>query len=389
MTASRVVVARTVAEVEALREVWAAFPVENPAADLDYHLTLLEHAPAVVRPHVVLLESEGEPSALAVGRVEDVRLPATIGYKAVYRPRVRALTISQGGLLEARPGEAGKLLEILQGTLSSERLDALRLRFLPVGSPAHALATSVPGLLARQRFSTPVARWRARVPATFDEYLASRSSKTRSGIRRYGRRLEEEAGGGLTFRLFTAPEELDELVRDTRIVAEKTYQARLGAAFSDTELERRLLELALRRGWYRGFVLYLDGVPSAYWHGTAYRRTFFTGPTGYDPARRELRLGTYVLAKMVERLCGEVDWMDFGVGDAEYKRHFGDERLLEEDVLVYAPRLRPVAVNVLRSAVLGTSHAGRAVLARSGKLAHARRRWRGRLTGGASSGADG
>ena len=161
----------------------------------------------------------------------------------------------------------------------------------------------------------------------------------------------------------------------------KTYQHGLGAGFSDSERDRALLELALARGWYRAFVLYLDGVPNAFWHGMTYGRTFYTGPTGYDPASRDLRLGTYVLSKMVERVCGEADWMDFGVGDAEYKRHFADEHLVEEDVLVFAPRAKPVALNLARSGVLGASHAGRAVLARSGKLDQARRRWRSRRSG--------
>jgi hypothetical protein len=29
---------------------------------------------------------------------------------------------------------------------------------------------------------------------------------------------------------------------------------------------------------------------------------------------RDLRRGTYVLAKMAERLCGQADWLDFGLG---------------------------------------------------------------------------
>jgi CelD/BcsL family acetyltransferase involved in cellulose biosynthesis len=381
MSGHRITVARTLGEVESLREAWSALPVESPTADLDYHLTMIAHTPEVVRPHVVLLERDGAPLGLAVGRLERARLTAKLGYATVLQPRVLSLTVSQGGLVDADGEHAEPLLAALVAALRDEA-DVLQLRFVPVGSAAHTLATTAPGALRRQRFSEPVHRWRAALPPTFAEYLQARSAKTRSNVKRYARRLEEQFGDRLTLRVFVASEELDELVRDTETVSVKTYQHGLGAGFSDAARDRALLELALARGWYRGFVLSLDGVPSAYWHGMVYGRTFFTGPTGYDPEHRDLRLGTYVLGKMVERVCGEADRLDFGVGDAEYKRHFGDEHVAEEDVLVFAPRAKPVAVNLARSSVLGVSRAGRAVLARSGAFDEARRRWRSRLSGG-------
>lgn len=388
MSDYRVTVARTLEDVEALREAWEALPVENPAVDIDYHLTFLRCAPAVVRPHVVLLELDGTPQALAVGRIQDVTLPVKLGYTTIYRPRVRTLTISRSGLLGADPERAPVLLETLLGALREETAEVLRLRSLPVGSPAHVLATTRPGPLVRERFTAPDERWQARIPATFDEYLQARSSKTRSSVKRYARRLEERFGDALGLRVFTRPDEAEELLRDSHAVHVKTYQHGLGGASLDSSVESELRALALEHGWFRGFVLYLEGVPSAFWHGNVYRGTFFTGPTGYDPAHRDLRLGTYLLSRMVERLCGEVDRLDFGVGEAEYKRHFGDERHLEEDVHVFARRPRPIAVNLARSGLLGTSRAGRAALERSGKVGEVRRWLRGRLAGKTPDGGE-
>ena len=381
MSGTRVTVARTIEEVEGLRDVWEALQPERLTADFDYHLTVLRHAPAVVRPHVVVLEHNDSPAALAVGRVEEIDLTARVGYATVLSPRVRALTISQGGLLGVDGQAAEPLFAALSGALAQDDLHVLRLRLLRVGERVHELAHSRPGLLTRQYLGVQVERWRARVPATFDDYLAARSSKTRSNVKRYARRLEDRFGDGVSFRVFRTPDELEELMRDTEAVHVKTYQHGMGAGLKGTELERRLRELAAERGWFHGFVLYLDDAPAAFWHGTAYRGVFYTGPTGYDPAHRDLRLGTYVLGKMVEKLCGEVDWMDFGSGDAEYKRHFSDENRLEEDVTVFASRPRPVAINLAQTTVRGASRASKAVLAKSGRLRAARRAWRGRLAG--------
>jgi CelD/BcsL family acetyltransferase involved in cellulose biosynthesis len=136
------------------------------------------------------------------------------------------------------------------------------------------------------------------------------------------------------------------------------------------------------RGWFRGAILYLRGRPAAFWHGNAYRGTFATSATGFDPAEAEGRPGTYLLMRLVEGLCADpnVDTLDFGFGDADYKRHFGDSSTLEEDVVVFEPRARPLAVNAGQTAVLATATAGRWALARSGRLRSARKAWRERLS---------
>ena len=371
-------VARTPDEVEAMRSAWDRLPVDNPAADPDHLLTLVRHSPTPLRPHVLLLEEDGRPPSFAVGRVGQVSLEARFGYTTVLQPRLEALTIAQGGLVAADEARVKLLLGAIFDTLRQEPVDVARLH-LRVGSPAHALATTRPGALVRGHGSAAAVRWRARLPATFQEYLQARSAKIRGNVQRYARRLEDRYGDDLELRLFRSTAELPRLVRDTRAVHEKTYHRGLETGFSDTELEPALRRLAAERGWLRAWVLYLEGVPAAFWHGTLYDRTFYTGPTGYDPKHRDLRLGTYVLARMAEHLCGEADWMDFGLGDAEYKRHFGDESWAEEDVLLFARRPRPVVVNLARTGVLGASRAVKTALERSGQLATARRWWRDRL----------
>ena len=145
------------------------------------------------------------------------------------------------------------------------------------------------------------------------------------------------------------------------MVYSHTYQHGLGVGFSDSGIEREVTTFALARGWFRGFVLYVEGQPCAFWHGIRYGRVFTTGATGYDPAFRDHRIGTYVLGRMVEELCGEDDleWIDFGFGDAEYKSHFGDDRWLEEDVFVWAKRVRPVVLNGARTTLLAVDRSAK------------------------------
>ena len=94
-----------------------------------------------------------------------------------------------------------------------------------------------------------------------------------------------------------------------------------------------------------------------------------------------------MLGRMVEELCreGGLEWIDFGFGDAEYKRHFGDDSWLEEDVLVWAGRPRPIRLNLTRTALRSADRSARFVLERGRLLARTRRLWRDRATADASS----
>ena len=379
--------ARSAEEVEALRAVWDGFERDVVNADIDYHLLLVDKSPGAQGHHVLLLERDGAPSTLVVGRIEETRLPVRLGYKTVSRPRVRVLTVSYGGVL-GRDDDvaAGAVVEEILASLGRGEADVARLRNLKVGSPLHRAARSTPGRLSRDALARPTRHWRARLDGSYDDYVGRRSSKTRANLRRYARKFEAAFPDAIELRSFRDPADLDRLLEDTRAVYEGTYHRALGVGFSDSGVERELTTLALARGWFRGFVLYVDGKPCAFWHGIRYGRVFSTGPTGYDPAFGTHRVGTYVLARMVEELSREqeLDWIDFGFGDAEYKQHFGDDSWLEEDVFVWARRPRPMRLNATRTALLAADRAARSLLGRRQLLARARRLWRTRATGGRS-----
>lgn len=373
-------VARSPEEVEALRPVWSRLQDSHFTSDIDVFLTLVRNDPHVVRPHVLVLEQDGEPVSIVVARIEERGLPARLGYLAV-SPRVRMLTVAYGGFLGRDPTAPAVVLGPARKSLDPEGIELLRLRMLTVGSPLHSAARAAASPLLRRRFDGPRPHWRCAVPDSLDEFLAGRSKERRRNVRRYRRRLEEAFPGEVEVRAFEGRDDLDTLFAHSERIQRRTYQRAVGVGFADTALTRALTGLAMDRGWFLGAVLYLGGEPVAFWHGNAYRGVFSTTATGYDPALAEHRPGTYLLIDLVERLCADptVHTLDFGFGDADYKRSFGDTSMLEEDVAVFEPRPRPLALHAVDSAVLGTTTLGRAALARSGRLRAVRRAWRRRL----------
>jgi CelD/BcsL family acetyltransferase involved in cellulose biosynthesis len=381
------VVARSLEDVETLRPAWEKLKGGHINSDIDFFLAHARHAPQVVRPHVVLLEEGGEPAGLAVARLENARSPTRLGYAMVFNPHVRTLTVVYGGLI-ASEANVGKLVNAVRGSIDSREADVVRIRMLRLGSRAYDVAREEASFFRREHFRRPVTHWRSTVPGSLDEFLAARSKERRRHVRRYARRLEESCGGELEVGRFHSRSELERLFDDTFRVYQRTYQATLGVGFSRDALNRRLTEACMDRGWFRGYVLYLRGTPVAFWHGNVYGGVFWSVATGYDPAYGDARPGTYLLMRLIEDLCADesVHTIDFGFGHAEYKSTFGDESWLEEDVAVFEPRPKPVAINLGLSGVRGTVRTAQSLARRTGRLPAMRRRWRARLGDRATSG---
>lgn len=385
---SRLEVARTVEEIDALRSDWSLLQSPFVTSDLDFLLAYVRNTPEAVRPHAVVLRDGNGPVALASGRIEDVHLPVRLGTKTLASPTVRTLTVTYGGLM-GRVDEttAPRLLAAVRESLDPGEVEVIRLRMLRVGSPEHRAGTTAASFPRREHFSPQMAHWRAELTDSLDGFLARRSRRRRETVRRYSRRLERTYGDEARLEVYRTRDQIDRLFADSAVVHRETYQHVLGVGFSDARAQRVLTELAMDRGWFRGYVLYLRDAPAAFWHGIAYAGVFGVGATGFDPAYADVRPGTYLLMRAVEDLTADssAHTLDFGFGDAEYKRHFGDERWLEEDVVLVEPRLRPLALNVARTTFLGATKVARGAAERSGGLRKLKQLRRERLEREAAS----
>lgn len=377
-----VIVARTVEELAGLRGAWESLQGSAVTTDPDHYLTVLRSDPRFRMPHVVLLEEDGVPAAMVIGRIADIRVSCNFGYKTIFRPRLRALNVVYDGVLGDRAEDhADLLIRELKAALDRGEADVAYLPNFRAQSRLVTLARTRPSVLCRQHASDEKLHWRVPIPSSMDEFLRSQSGHAQKRIRYYARRIERELGDIMTIEVFRDVADIDAFFERVGEVAAKTYQHGLGAAVRDDEVHRNLTRLSMERGWFRAYVMLLDGRPVAFWYGSAYRGVFTTATTGYDPAYGSLNVGTYVLMKLVEDLCGDptVDVVDFGFGDADYKRRFGQESWAETDVFVFAARPRPIAVNLARSAIVGAGDVAASVVGRAGLTDRVKKVWRGRV----------
>jgi len=357
-------VARTLEELERLRPAWNALPWEREEAAYEYFTTRLATRPGVIGPFAAVTTGGG-----LAGRLELRRLSTRVGYRDVYAPSVRLLRVVDGGIAGAAdPAVLAALLATVRTALADGTADAVELPPAELGSPLLAAFTSLGGPLERQPFIVPWTRRLLELPGSFEEFVSSRSSNTRWRIRRDARRLAEELGDELRVEIVREPGDLDRFVDAADRIARGTYQRALGAGFSDTPEQRALTTVGLEHGWVRGYLLYRGDTPIAYWLCSTWGETILIRTAGFDQRYAELRIGLYLLMRLIEDAIAdpELRVLDFGPGDAAYKQQFSSTSREEQNVVVFAPTFRGRRLNATRTLVLAPARGARKLLDETG-----------------------
>ena len=128
-------------------------------------------------------------------------------------------------------------------------------------------------------------------------------------------------------------------------------------------------------------VLEIDGAPRAFWYGHLYKETFFILSTGFDPSLERFHPGTYLLTRMLGEIFdeGPAKALDFGWGDAQYKRSLGETKWTEASMYLFPPTPRGMAFCLLKTATNGAGAAAARVLKELNSWNKVRRAWRKRL----------
>lgn len=363
----------------ALRHYWQDLPMD-PNGDIDFFLSVVRYNATVQSPYVITLKKGGALRVLLAGRIEIHPLQVHLGYKTLSSPRVRFLTLVHGGSLGEDSEDAARLLiEAVRTCLHDREAEVAWFHGLNPNSALYKVLQEPGGILSRDRYPVQSQRWRLRIPECYSELYRGRSANTRHNAKRYSKRLLDSFDGHLAVRSFRDPADVDALISQIESIASKTYHRGLGVGFVEDDQTRQLMKLAATRGWLRAYILYIAGRPCAFWNGFLYRRTFFTWTTGYDPEFNDFRPGLFLLQKMLESLCEErtADELDFGFGDAQYKRDWSDYKLLQTSQLVFGPGPRAVLINLARTPLIAATNATRSLLEHGGAMNRLRKIWRG------------
>jgi hypothetical protein len=374
--------ARTIEELSALEAPWNALRSSNgsatPNADPHRFSATVEALGAGVEPHVTLLGEVDCPRAIIVARRSTRKLGCRVGYLPLPSPRLRCLDVVYGGLITDGTEPAKQAVcNHLRLTLEAGDVDHVMVNHLPTD---HELF----GRLSRGFVFTPSGtdgsprpHWQFTfAEGPFENTLARFSRKHRYNVRRADRLLTEHFDGDATLEPTTSADDLDAFVEDAVRITDAGWQGSVGGGFGNPEVQRALLARAAEQGRLRCYRLRCGGQAIAYQAGVVLDGVYHLQSTGFLPQVGHLSPGQVTLVRVMRDLCESgVRAIDYGFGDAGYKRMYGTESWDEGTVYLYAPTRAGRSARLLHLVVRAASR-----LAAWGWLAErVKKRWRARL----------
>ena len=202
-------------------------------------------------------------------------------------------------------------------------------------SDQHDTPTSQPQ--AKLRILNEYNRHYVTIRGTFADYLAKFSSRSRSTLLRKVRKFETASHGATDWSTFRTPAEVEPFLSEALPLSRETYQHRLlDAGLPETGDFRRHLHSLAGENKFRGWLLRLDGRPTAYICSEAVGATLLYEYVGFDPKRSDLSPGTVLQFLVLEQLFSEHTFrhFDFTEGEGSHKEFFGTDSRRCGDVLI-------------------------------------------------------
>jgi Acetyltransferase (GNAT) domain len=377
-------VARSVEEVECLREAWLNWPGHRDS-DIDFFLMINQAYPEILRPHVIALYRDGKPSAILVGRLDKKKLAFNVGYFRGIRAWARCLTFVYDPVHgDASPDNVKLLLQEVMAGLKRNEADVAALEFVPLESSIYDLALTLPNALSRDAAPAAQGHDSMTVPESIDDIYQRMSTTRRKHLKASIRKFQKHPAGEAKIVCYQKESELETLFRDAESIAQKTYQRGLGAGFADQAEVRMRLELAARKGWLRAHILYLGDRPIAFWIGMLYGGSFVSEYMGYDPEFRQSSPGMILIMQVIEGFCNRANGdavaeLDFGLGQAEYKTVLCSKSWQEARVYIFSPTMKGLALKSVRTATGLIDGSARKLLLSAKLFPRIKRVWRDRL----------
>jgi hypothetical protein len=253
-------------------------------------------------------------------------LPGTI------RLRERKLIFNQvlGG---EDPESLRALIRQLTMACANGDADCLFFEDVEVGSTlwdALADAKEQPGVTLLYP-AEPQAHWWIRFPERSEDYWKAFSHRTRNTFRRRQKKFSH------TITCFQGPNEAGAFLDKAHEVSKKSWQSqKLGLRIRNGPEERSYWETIAAHGAMRSYLLEHEGNPCAFMLASQWNGCFLPEEIAYDPAHAAFAAGTVLLLGILQDLLARDTprLLDFGFGDNEYKRVFGNEQRMSGPVLL-------------------------------------------------------
>lgn len=379
-------IAETPDEIEAIRPIWEQmhscekYPTVD--ADIDRYLSVIESMEEESQPYVLVFSYESEPVAMIIAKIQSREVVISFGYKNLFKPKLKCLVVTYGGILgQINSGTGSLLIRELMQQLRYRKIDMVYFNQLKADSKLFNLSRKLPNFLCRDYVPVLDLHWQTTVCGSKDEYYKSLSRNERRNISRHTKQLEQKASDSVELKTYRGLDGLDEYISIASGISSITYQKMITGGFSDSRIIRSLLTQSAKKDWLRAYILYAGSVPVAFESGLVYRSTYFAEYRGYHPDWTCGSPGSILLLKVLEEFSEDqnIQKYDYGFGDAPYKQRYGHENWTEAPIYIFAPRIYPVFINIIRTLIASLNISIKFILKKFGFVDKVKRIWRKHL----------
>lgn len=347
-----------------IRTQWEALLEDRPNLYLQYQSPQwFEHLQSTrdpgLLPPVAVRDARGRLAGIVPITVVERELAFTTKERILWLSRLTVVAVlGSDPLLPRDPGLSERVFEAIAA--AAPGVDGIYLHSLPTGSSLWEWLREAQA--RRDRFLVYVPEEHRRLhflelPGSFSEYLAKFGAKKRYNLARQVRLLSEHAGGRLELRRVEDPADVRGFAADAATVVERSWQADLLASgVTRAASDPASLEDLARRGLLRSYLLAAGDVPCAFVVGYQYGDVYHYAEIGYDRSFSRFSPGAALLYMLIADLLEHRPprRVNFGIGDAGYKREFGNRDTTDASVFL----LRPTALNKARVRAHATFRAG-------------------------------
>jgi len=359
------------------RRLWSE--ANRPAPNSQPERFLATTRALAAEPIILELADDESHRGLIVARRERMRIVRRIAYIPIRTPKLDTLVVVYGGIL----GNASlhTVMECLHEALKGEhRYDQIMLNKLAIDSELFAELLRRKDVVAQPTSL----HWVQLLDDSFHGTMKRHSGKHRRRLGWEERKIWESFDGKIEWRTLTRVEDTEQVLEDAAQIGERTYHAGVGGLVDTSEVWRAQVRVAAEADQLRAHFLVGNGKPIAFVLGWNNHDSFHVVAMGYLPEHAKYSPGKHVLLRAIERACEDgMKWVDYGFGDAEYKRIYGTQNWQESTVHIYGKSLRARCAKYIDGAATRIDVALRRLVGTS-IAASVKNRWRKFLNIGSS-----
>ena len=338
-------------EIKLIEDFWKANQ-RYPYTDYGYFTQIVINEKSVIKPQIIVVYKNENPIFLLIGTILEKDYKLKIGYNSLFKLKVQILEIMYEGILGTQsPLVCRETVYYLKRYLAKERIDYIDFKQLNINSNMHKALKEFSGKLFISRPDLPNPHIYMDIPQSFRQYLETLDGKERRKIKSETNKFENLLKGKYEIKLYQDIKDLVTIMRDINLIHSKTYQYKLNAPMIYDNETRKKIQFELENKMLRVWIMYIEGKPVSFSTGLLYKDTLLGCKMGYLSEYGQYRPGAYLMTKVVCYLCENniVSKLDFGFGDAFYKKRYCSSTNFESNVFIFSHNLRGLILNLMET----------------------------------------